>query len=124
MNSTAFRPTLYFNKDCPFCLKVKIFLLEAGLRDQVEVVEFAPGSPDEQTIKQMLATHLEKVTVPAAQIAPDEWITDSDAIIARLADQAGVSTADLPVLATYSRVALDRVVSMFKENAELKRQLA
>ncbi|WP_404476491.1 glutathione S-transferase N-terminal domain-containing protein [Novosphingobium sp. BL-52-GroH] len=124
MNSTSFRPTLYFNKDCPFCLKVKIFLLEAGLQDQVEIVEFAPGSEEEQAIKQMLATHFEKVTVPAAQIAPDEWISDSDAIIARLADRAGVNTADLPVLATYGRVALDRVVSLFKENAELQRQLA
>lgn len=123
MSADPFRPTLYFNDQCPFCLKVKIFLLESGLREAVEVEEFAPGSPEEAAIKEALAARLTKVTVPAARIGPDEYITDSDEIISRLAQTKALNPGTLPVLNTYAQVALGRIISLFKENAELKRQI-
>lgn len=120
----AFRPTLYFNAQCPFCLKVKIFLLEAGLRDTVDVEEFEPGSDAEREIRQKLAPHLVKVTAPAAELAPGEYIADSDAIVARLAEDAGIDPGALRVLKTYNEVALARIIQLFRENAELKRERA
>ncbi|WP_404476563.1 glutathione S-transferase N-terminal domain-containing protein [Novosphingobium sp. BL-52-GroH] len=124
MTDDTFRPTLYFNAQCPFCLKVKIFLIEAGLGDSVDIVEFTPGSAEEPRIKQALAVHLDKVTVPAAEVAPGEYIADSDGIITRIAARAGIDPEGLPVLSAYKQVALDRIIGLFKENAELKRQLA
>ena len=83
MPAEAFRPTLFFNEQCPFCMKVRIFLLESGLRDSVDIKEFSPGSAEETAIKQMLGTHLEKVSVPAAELSAGEYVADSGAIIAR-----------------------------------------
>lgn len=122
MTAATFRPTLYFNAQCPFCLKVKIFLIESGLRDAVNVEEFTPGSEQETAIKAKLAQHLEKVTAPAAELAPGEYVADSDEIVSRLAAGAGIDLATLPVLETYKQVALGRIIQLFKENAELKRQ--
>jgi hypothetical protein len=62
--------------------------------------------------------------VPAAQLAPGEYVADSDAIVARLAEGADIDPAALPVLKTYTDVALNRIIQLFRENAELKRQLA
>ncbi|MDB5685928.1 MAG: hypothetical protein JWR77_517 [Rhizorhabdus sp.] len=115
-------PVLYFNQQCPFCLKVRIFLLESGLRSAVDVREFAPGSPGEAAIRAELAPHFEKVTFPTARFGT-EYVNDSDAIIARLAASADVDPAALPVLASYKEVALGRVIQLFRENAELKQKL-
>src|SRR5690606_38339877 len=115
---------IYFNSQCPFCLKVKIFLLESGLASAVDTIEFSPGSPEEVSIKEFLASHFDKVTAPAAEMSPGRFIADSDGIIAELAERHGVDLASLSVLETYKNVALGRIVTLFKENAELKRQLA
>ncbi len=122
MSTGQVRPVLYFNAQCPFCLKVRIFLLESGLRSTVDVREFTPGSPEEAEIRAELTPHLEKVSFPTARFGSD-YINDSDAIIERLAAGADVDPASLPVLASYKEVALGRVVQLFRENAELKQKL-
>ena len=124
MNEPAFRPTLFFNEQCPFCMKVRIFLLEAGLRDAVEVRDFAPGSAEETAIKAMLATHLDKVTVPAAELAPGEFVADTATIIERLAGAAGVDAGALPVTGTYGQFVLPKLVELYRENMSLKQQLS
>ncbi len=122
MSDQEFRPVIYLNTQCPFCLKVRLFLLESGLRDRVELRQFDPGSPEETTIREELAPHFEKVSFPSAQLKPGEYINESDAIIGRLAADAGIDPGALPVLASYSEVALARLIQLFRENAELKQQ--
>lgn len=122
MSTDHDRPVLYFNAQCPFCLKVRIFLLESGLRSTVDVREFAPGSPEEADIRAELAPHFEKVTFPTARFGSDH-VNDSDAIIARLAASADIDETNLPVLKSYKEVALGRVIQLFRENAELKQKL-
>ena len=124
MPAEAFRPTLFFNEQCPFCMKVRIFLLESGLRDSVDIKEFSPGSAEETAITQMLGTHLEKVSVPAAELSAGEYVADSGAIIARLAATRNIDPDTLPVVQGYSKFVLDKLAQLYRENIELKKQLA
>ncbi len=124
MTDTTFAPVLYLKEKCPFCLKVRIFLLEAGLLPEVKVREFAPGTDEEQAIKAEVGPHLEKVSFPAAQVAPGQYMNDSDGIIAHFAAKAKVDPAQMPVLGAYVGGAFQQLMQLYKENLELKKQLA
>ncbi len=121
MNDQAFRPTIYLKDKCPFCMKIRIFLLESGLRDQVTVKEFTPGTDAEQEIRGEVSPHLEKVSFPAAEVAPGEYLADSDGVIARLADGVGQDPAQMPVLRAYLEGPFQSLMSLYRENMELKK---
>ena len=124
MTDTTFAPVLYVKEKCPFCLKVRLFLLEAGLLGGVEVREFAPGTAEEQAIKAELAPHMEKVGFPAAQVEAGRYMTDSDGIIAHFAAQAKTEPGRLPVFNAYVGGAFAQLFELYKENMELKKKLA
>ena len=124
MTEGTFVPTLYVKQGCPFCLKLRIFMLESGLLDTVEVREFAVGSDEEQAIRAELAPHLEKISFPTAMLAPGEYLGDSDAIITRFAGAADVDPAKLPTFRAYSAGVMPQMMSIFRENMELKKRLA
>ena len=120
MSDAAFTPTVYLKTNCPFCLKVRIFLLEAGLMGKVKVRDFVQGEPEEQAIKDELAPHLEKVTFPAAEIAPGKFIADSDGIVGHFAGEAKVDPGQMTVLRNYVQGPFQRMMDLFRENRELK----
>ncbi|ACM28899.1 glutathione S-transferase N-terminal domain-containing protein [Agrobacterium sp. SHOUNA12C] len=120
MSDTTSRPIVYFKNNCPFCLKVKLFLLEAGMMDDVEIREFEPGSKQEKEIRAELDTRLEKVSFPSAQLEPGRYIAESDDIIAFLAARSGREPASMPVLNNYVEGALKPMLKLWKENLELK----
>lgn len=124
MNDQSFRPVIYLKDKCPFCMKVRIFLLESGLRDSVEVKDFTPGTPEEQKIRDEVSPHLEKVSFPAAQVAPGAFMADSDGIIARLAEKVGIDPGQMPVLKAYLEGPFQQIMTLFRENMELKKQQA
>lgn len=124
MTDTTFAPVLYLKEKCPFCLKVRLFLLEAGLLPDVKIREFTPGTDEEQAIKAELGPHLEKVTFPAAQLAPGQYMADSDGIIGHFAAKANVDPAQMPVLSAYIGGAFQSLMNLYRENMELKKQLA
>lgn len=119
-----FTPTLYLKDKCPFCFKVRIALLEAGLWDKVIVREFVTGEPEEAAIRETLAPHFEKVTFPAAEIAPGKYLADSDGIVAELVGTVGKKPEDLTALNAYLRGPFASMMNLYKENSELKKQLA
>ena len=124
MSEQAFRPTVYLKDKCPFCMKIRIFVLEAGLEDEVNVRNFIPGEPSEQEVRDAVAPHLEKVSFPAAEVASGEFLADSDGIIARLGESYGVDPGQMPVLQAYLEGPFQRIMTLYRENAELKKQLA
>ena len=121
MADAGFRPTVYLKAKCPFCMKLRIFLLESGLRDSVEVKDFAPGAPEEQQIRDEVTPHLEKVSFPAAEVAPGEFLADSDGIIARLAEGVGQDPGQMPVLKAYLEGPFQSIMTLYRENMELKK---
>ncbi|NKM56026.1 glutathione S-transferase [Rhizobium anhuiense] len=120
MTDNTLKPILYFKQNCPFCLKVRLFLLEAGLNEDVEIREFVSGSPAEEDIRAELSPHLDKVSFPAARIEPGRYIAESDDIVAFLAAKAGREPASMPAFTNYVEGPLKLVMNLWKENIELK----
>ena len=112
-----FKPVLYMKLSCPFCLKVAAFLAEAGLWSRLELRAFWPGDEREQGIRDELTPHLETVSFPALQLAPGEFMNESDAIIAHFAGEAGMSPETMPFL----RYVVDGPVRRLREQfAEIR----
>lgn len=124
MTDHAFKPVVYLKQNCPFCLKIRLFLLEAGLTDEVEVRDFAAGTPQEQAIRDELSSHLEKITFPAAQTEAGRYIAESDDILSVLAAKSGREPASLPVYRNYVEGPFAMAMKLWKENQELRAAVA
>jgi len=120
MTDNTPKPIVYFKQNCPFCLKVRLFLLEAGMMEHVEVRDFTAGTKQEEDIRAELAQHLDKVSFPAAQLEPGRYVAESDDIIAFLAAKSGRDPASMPVLSNYVEGPFKTMMSLWKENQELK----
>ncbi|MDL2410661.1 glutathione S-transferase N-terminal domain-containing protein [Rhizobium calliandrae] len=121
MTNTDFKPIVYLKENCPFCLKVRLFLLEAGLTPDVEVHDFAPGTEQEDLIRAELLPHLDRVSFPSAQLARGRYVSESDDIVAFLAAKAGRNPSDMPVYRNYVDGAFAMAMALWKENRELKK---
>ncbi len=120
MSKTPTEPVLFVKRGCPFCLKVRLYLLEAGLLDTVGLRE--SRSPEEEdAMKAELAPHLPKITYPVARFG-DEYMTESDAIIARFVQAGGPAPEQLPTLQAYVDGPFSQLQALYRENAELKQR--
>lgn len=118
-----FKPVLYMKQGCPHCFKLQLFLLEAGLLGDFEPREWTPGDEAEAAIKAELAPHFDKVTFPTAQIAPGIYQNESDALVNRYADEAGVDPQSLTLFKAWTGKH-HRLLKEFKaENKALKAEL-
>lgn len=116
----AFRPVLYAKHGCPFCLKVRLFALEANISERLEIREFAPGSVAETAIRGELEQVLDKVGFPTVQFAPGRYVAESDDIVAELSAMSGRRPETLPVYNTYATEVLPSLVALYRENHALK----
>jgi len=119
MSHSDFRPVVYLKDTCPWCLKFRLFVLEAGLREHFEFREFVPGDDREAAIREELAPHFAKPSFPTVQIAPGVYMRESDDLIAHYADAYGVDAAALPTLDQYIRGPLVRIAQLRAEIASL-----
>lgn len=117
-----FTPVVYLKDGCPFCLKLRLFLLEAGLSDSVELVQ--PPAEGHQALGDELAPHLGKATFPAAQLAPGEYLADSDALVEHFAKTSGVDPKSLPTYQQYVGHVFPKLMQLYRENAQLKKNIA
>jgi glutathione S-transferase len=120
MSDMSARPTIYAKAGCPFSLKVRLFLLEAGLIDCVDLQIVLGGTLEELQAKESLGAYIEKVTFPTARW-PDAVISDSDAIIERLSAEHGVHAENLATFEAYVTGPLPQILALYRENAELKK---
>ncbi|MBX5192741.1 glutathione S-transferase domain-containing protein [Rhizobium sp. NZLR3b] len=121
MTSETFKPIVYLKENCPFCLKVRLFLLEAGLASDVESRDFVPGTEQEEKIRAELSPHLDKVSFPSAELEPGRYVAESDDIIAFLAVKAGRDPASMTVYRNYLDGVFAMSMKLWKENQELKK---
>ena len=115
---SATRPGIFLKKTCPYCLKLRIFLTEAGLADRFDFTVFTEGDEMHRALRARMEAAGQKPSFPAAQIEPGRLHTGSDDLIARFAAEGGVDVAALPLLRYYSDGVFPRHVEM---HAELKR---
>ncbi len=116
-----FRPIVYLKPNCPFCMKVRLFLVEADLAAEVETRDFIGGTPRGDMIRAELASHFNKVSFPSAQIQPGQFIAESDEIIAVLANKSGRDPAAMPAYKDYVEGPFAALMKLWKENIELKK---
>lgn len=115
-------PTLYLKHACPFCLKLRIFLTEAGLADRFRFVVFEDGDATHKALRRRFEEAGQEPGFPAAELTPGTLETGTDDLIARFAREAGsgIDPAGLPLLGYYSEGVFKAHTAMFKELQALK----
>lgn len=119
MNASA-PVKLYLKKTCPFCLKLRIFLTEAGVADRADFVVFADGDETHQALRTRMQAAGQEPSFPAAELEPGRLSTGTDALIAHFAKGAVVDPGTLPLLAYYSEGVFQKYGEMFRELRQLK----
>jgi glutathione S-transferase len=120
MTEPSFKPVFYFKQNCPFCLKIRLFLLESGMVEAVDIRDFIPGSRQEEEMRAELRPHLARLSFPAAQLEPGRYVAESDEIIALLAEKSGREPENMPVFSNYVEGPLKTMMDLWKENQQLK----
>lgn len=121
--SDDFRPTLYLNHRCPFCLKLLMFVALSGRWSDFTLNIFEPGSPEHQAAREKLAPHFDAVSFPAAEVAPGDFRKGGDDLIAYYEQQFGTRAADLPLIDYYATGVFQGMAALYQENVRLKDQL-
>ncbi len=120
MTETLERPVAYLKRSCPFCLKLRIFLTEAGLADQVDYVVFDDGDDTHTRLRAEMEAAGQTPSFPAVAFTPGKLETGTDDLIARFAAEAGARTDGHALLAYYQEGVFKRHGEMFRELRELK----
>lgn len=114
------RIPVYLKKTCPYCLKLRIFLTEAGIAGRFDFIVFSDGDDTHRALRARMEQAGIKPSFPAAELEPGKLTTGTDELIAHFAREAGVDASQLPLLAYYSQGVFPRHVEMFQELKKLK----
>ncbi|MDQ2639117.1 MAG: glutathione S-transferase N-terminal domain-containing protein [Pseudomonadota bacterium] len=117
--TSSSRTRIYLKKTCPYCLKLRIFLTEAGIAGNFDFTVFVDGDETHQATRARMQAAGQEPSFPAAEI-DGALVTGSDELIARFARDAGVDPTGLPLLTYYSEGVFRRHVEMHRELRELK----
>jgi glutaredoxin len=120
MTDTATAPMIYLKQSCPFCLKLYIFLTEAGIADRFRYTIFDDGDDTHKALRAQMEAAGQQPSFPAAELTPGTLETGTDDLIARFAADAGADPASMPLLAYYSEGVFKRHGQMFRELRELR----
>jgi glutathione S-transferase len=113
------RPVVYVKHECPFSMRLLLFLAETGLLSEAQVVYVVPGGDE------AIRAHLSGLTGKAPSFPSVEWPggevwTDSGAIIDRLCAERGVDRDRLIALPLYERGVMKANSRMFQELRALR----
>ena len=109
-----FIPTAYVKTNCPFSFKFRLFMTEAELVERVRFVVLDPDAPGHAQDKADLAAKVgHGHTFPVVEVAPDNYLTDSDDLITHFADLHGIDPVTLPTLQFYRTGLFPTFLEMF-----------
>ena len=120
MTVSSVRPRAYLKQACPFCLKLRIFLTEAALADDVDFIVFADGDETHQRLRAQMEAAGQQPTFPAIEFEPGKLTTGTDGLIERFAASSGAVPSSMPLLTYYSEGVLLHHLTLFKALQELK----
>lgn len=116
-----YKAKAYLLSGCPFCFKFVMYMTEAHLLDQIEIVVVDPQDPALEHLKRRIADSTQgKPSFPAVEIEPGVFKLDSDKLIEYFAEKNN-KPKELPVLTFYKDGLFTRYVKLHKENMELKK---
>ncbi len=115
MSTGNFKAKAYVLDGCPFSFKYWLFMVEAGLTDQVEVIRCDPEDAGFAAVKARLGAGLgRKATFPTVEVEPGRYVSDSDALIERYAKKNNVDVGRLRALSFYKETVFPQVVELHK----------
>ncbi|MFO7324141.1 MAG: glutathione S-transferase N-terminal domain-containing protein [Pseudomonadota bacterium] len=118
--SAQARIPVYLKRTCPYCLKLRIFLTEAGIADRFDFTVFSEGDDTHKALRARMEQAGQKPSFPAAELEPGRLATGSDDLISHFAREAGVDPSSLPLLNYYIQGVFPRHVEMHQELKKLK----
>lgn len=99
---SEFKPTAWVRTNCPYSFKFRLFVTEAGISDHLQFVAMDPDSPDFAAVKSEIDRRSGRETVfPTVEVAPNEFLSDSEALIEHFSAKHGIDASELPTLAFY-----------------------
>ncbi len=111
---TTFQPKAYVKTTCPYSFKFRLFVTEAGLADQIEFVPMDPEASDFQSIKaDVEARSGASLHFPTVEVEPNEFIDDSDRLIAHFSDLHGIDDSSLATLTFYREGLFPTFLELF-----------
>ena len=115
MDREPFKPQAYLKEGCPYSFKYLLFMAEAGLLDQVDVIRCDPESAEFDTVKQKLSNATgHDATFPTVEIAPKRYLSDSDKLIEHYARECKVDPGKLPALSFYKETLFPQLTALHK----------
>ena len=109
----AFTAKAYVKEGCPYSFKYLLFMTEAGLLDQVDVIRCDPNSGEFEAVKQKLSKATGRdVTFPTVEIAPQRYLSDSDKLIEHYARASNIDPTILPTLAFYEETLFPQLAAL------------
>ncbi|MBB5577635.1 MULTISPECIES: glutathione S-transferase N-terminal domain-containing protein [Rhizobium] len=120
MSTTQFTPIIYSKIGCPYCIKLRIFLLEAGLIDRVTFVEGKTPEEHDQ-LAEFLTKRIGRASFPTGEISPDNYLPESDDLVDHFASIGVVDPQKLPTYQAFSGALLPRLQEFYREYSELKK---
>lgn len=124
MTDSAFIPTAYIMRGCPFSFKFLLFISEARLLDKIQLIHVDKAAKEFSDQQQTLAKRLgRKPTFPLVEVAVDELRTESDELIRYFAHKYDVAITQMPVFDCYSKGVCERFIQIYRENIELTEKL-
>jgi len=118
MSPEPFKAKAYLRDGCPFSFKFLLFVTEAGICDQLELIRCDPEAPDFRAVKATLESGLRKpATFPTVEIEPGRYLSDSDALIEYYASRNGIAAERLPALSFYLDTILPQLRRLHESDA-------
>jgi hypothetical protein len=102
MSPQPFKAKAYLKEGCPYSFKFLLFMVEAGLSNQVELLRLKPETPAFESVKAKLAAARgASATFPTVEIEPGRYETDSDRLIEHFASRNRIEVGNLQALVFY-----------------------
>ena len=115
MSKATFKANAYVKEGCPFSFKYLVFMTEAGLLDDLNIVRLREGDAGFDATKQRLSESIGKpVSFPTVEIEPGRYMTDSDRLIEHYAEQHRLVPDELPVLSLYKQTIFPKLIELHK----------
>ena len=120
---TKFAPRAILKKECPFCLKLMIFLSEAGLKDEFRYLTVKGDTPEYEEVRDILEETLGEASFPTVEVAKGEFMSGSDDLIDYYAKANKIDREKMSLLAYFEDGVFPYILDLYEENQALKEQL-
>ncbi|WP_010219444.1 hypothetical protein [Sphingomonas sp. PAMC 26621] len=117
MTAASTKPTIYLKRNCPFCLKLRIFLTESRIAPDAEYIVFDDGDETHLQLRARMEAvgQTQTATFPAVEFEAGKLATGTDHLIERFASTADHAHSDTPLLAYYVDGVFSSYTDMFKQ---------